>query len=121
MYHESLSILLQTKAEAVLLTFPLGGMGTLSSGRTKLCNCWLCSRLSKGRAVIERLFDTGQSRKNVANYPKQTLAYEEYLVAETVMIGKQQVIRLLYPVNIRTPDSANLKNIRDDKVRRIKF
>jgi len=37
------------------------------------------------------------------------------------MTGKQQVIRLLYPVNISTLDSANLNIIRDDKVRRINF
>ncbi len=65
-------------------------------------------------------FNTGQNklaaqftqlRKIAANYLQRTLAYEGYLVAETVRTGREQIIALPPAVNASAPDTVDLKII----------
>jgi hypothetical protein len=51
-----------------------------------------------------------QSRKNVANYLKRTVAEERYLVVETVRTGKVQTILLPPPVDMSVPDAEDKKS-----------
>ena len=78
--------------------------------------------------IVQDTFNTGQnkfaaqftqSRKNVANYLQRTTASEGYLVAETVRTGREQTIPLPAVVDANTPDAADLKIIRDKKVKMI--
>jgi hypothetical protein len=60
-----------------------------------------------------------QSRKKVANYLQRTAADEGYLVAETVLMGKEQIILLLPAVDPNATDADNQKIIREEAVRPI--
>ena len=78
--------------------------------------------------IAEDTFNTGQnkfaaqftqSRKNVSNYLQRTLAYEGYLVAETVRTGKKQIIELPPAVDESTADAEDQKIIRAKEVKRV--
>jgi hypothetical protein len=58
-----------------------------------------------------------QSRKNITNYLQRTSAYEGYLVAKTVRMGREQIIALPPAVNASAPDTADLKIISDEEVK----
>ncbi len=60
-----------------------------------------------------------QSQKNVANYLQRTLAYEGYLVAETVRTGREQIITLPPAVDPNAPDAADLAIIRAEEVKMV--
>jgi hypothetical protein len=78
--------------------------------------------------IANETFNTGQnrfaaqftqSRKNVANYLQRTVADEGYLVAETVRLGKEQIIALPPAVDTSAADADNQKIIREEAVRAI--
>jgi len=57
-----------------------------------------------------------QSRKNVANYLQRTASDKEYLVMETVRMGKLQTIALPPPIDTTTSDAEDQKIIREEAV-----
>jgi hypothetical protein len=74
------------------------------------------------------MFNTGQNRfaaqftqprKNVANYLQQTAADEGYLVAETVRMGKEQLMVLPPAMDPNAADADNQKIIREEAIRAI--
>jgi hypothetical protein len=78
--------------------------------------------------IAEDTFNTGQnkfaaqftqSRKNMSNYLQRTLAYEGYLVAETVRTGKKQIIELPPAVDESTADAEDQKIIRAEEVKTV--
>ncbi len=60
-----------------------------------------------------------QSRKNIASYLQCTSACEGYLVAETVRMGREQIIPLPPAVDVNVPDAADLNIIRAEEVKAI--
>jgi hypothetical protein len=58
-----------------------------------------------------------QSRKNMANYLQCTSAAEGYLVAETVLTGKKQIIELPPAVDPNAADVDNQNIIRVEEVK----
>jgi hypothetical protein len=60
-----------------------------------------------------------QSQKNMANYLQRTLAYEGYLVAKTVRSGREQIIKLLPPIDARAADTEDQKIIQAKEVKTI--
>jgi ATP-dependent Lon protease len=78
--------------------------------------------------IAEDTFNTGQnkfatqftqSRKNVSNYLQRTLAYEGYLVAETVRTGKKQIIEFPPAVDESAADAEDQKIIRAEEVKTV--
>jgi hypothetical protein len=95
---------------------PQGGVDTTKAFK---------SAISK---IAEDTFNTGQnkfaaqftqSRKNVLNYLQRTLAYEGYLVAETVRTGKKQIIELPPAVDESMADAEDQKIIRAEEVKTV--
>ena len=73
-------------------------------------------------------FNTGQNkfaaqftelRKNVANYLQRTSANEGYLVAETVRMGREQIIKLPPAVDPNATNADDQKIIRAEEVKTI--
>ena len=71
--------------------------------------------------IKEHTFNTGQnkfvakftqSRENVGYFLQRTAHNKGYLVAETVRIGKQQMIDLPPPIDGNDPDVEDLKIVR---------
>ena len=60
-----------------------------------------------------------QSRKNVANYFQRTLESEEYLVAETVRTGREQIIKLPPIIDPNAANTDDQKIIRGEEVKTI--
>jgi hypothetical protein len=60
-----------------------------------------------------------QSQKNLANYLQRTSACEGYLVAETVRMGREQIIPLPPAMDVNAPDAADLNIIRAEEVKTI--
>jgi hypothetical protein len=60
-----------------------------------------------------------QSQKNMANYLQRTLAYEGYLVAKTVRSGREQIIKLLPPIDASAADTEDQKIIQAKEVKTI--
>ena len=78
--------------------------------------------------IAEDTFNTGQkkfatqftqSRMNVSNYLQRTLAYEGYLVAETVCTGKKQIIELPPTVDESAAVAEDQKIIRAKEVKTV--
>ena len=78
--------------------------------------------------IAEDMFNTGQNKfaaqftqscKNVSNYLQRTLAYEGYLVAETVRTGKKQIIELPPDVDESAADAEDQKIIRAEEVKTV--
>ncbi len=78
--------------------------------------------------IVIDTFNTGQnkfaaqftqSQKNVANYLQRTLAYEGYLVAETVRSGRDQIIKLPPPINASTVNAEDQKIIQAKEPRQL--
>ncbi len=60
-----------------------------------------------------------QSRKNVTNYLQCTASLEGYLVAETVRMGKKQLIALPLAVDENATDVVNQRIIRAEEVKTV--
>ena len=60
-----------------------------------------------------------QSRKNVANYLQRTASDKEYLVMETVRMGKLQTIALPPPIDTTASNAEDQKIIHEEAVRAI--
>jgi hypothetical protein len=78
--------------------------------------------------IAHDMFNTGQNkfaaqfiqlRKNVANYLQCTAALEGYLVAETVRMGRKQVIDLPSAINPNNPELEDKKIIQAEEVKAI--
>ncbi len=78
--------------------------------------------------IAEHMFNTGenkyaaqftQSGEEVANYLQCTSAEEGYLVAETVITRKQQIIPLPPPIDLNVEDKAGLEIIWAEDVKTI--
>ena len=78
--------------------------------------------------IAEDTFNTGQnksvaqftqSRKNMSNYLQRTYAYKWYLVAETIHIGKKQIIKLPPAVDESAADAEDQKIIRAEEVKAV--
>ncbi len=60
-----------------------------------------------------------QSRQTVANYLQHISAYKRYLVAETVRVGREQVIKLPLPVKKNAAKAEDQKMILAKQVKTI--
>jgi hypothetical protein len=78
--------------------------------------------------ITQDRFNTGQNkfaaqftqlRKNVANYLQRTALSESYLVAETVRMGKKQLIALPPTVNENTTNVNDQRIIRAEEVKTV--
>jgi len=76
--------------------------------------------------IVMDTFNTGQnkfavqftqSQKNVASYLQRTSANEGYLVAETVRMGRQQIIELPPAVDPKDSDADDQRIIRAEEVK----